>query len=648
MLPTFVITLREGVEATLIVGIIAAFLVQEGRRDALNRVWLGIGAATVLCIAVAVGLDVVGSALPQKGQEGMETVIGLIAVAAVTYMVVWMRRHARGLKGALQENARSALASGSAGALVAMAFLAVLREGFETSVFLLAVFQDATDQAAAGFGAVLGLVAALAIGFALYKGGLRINLQRFFRITGVVLALVAAGLFAGAVHTAHEAGWWNLLQGNPLDLSGFVEPGTVHGALLTGMLGLQPQPTTGEIAGYLLFAVPLLLFVLWPTGRPRRPARATVMRGAATASVLVAAALVIAACGSGSGSGAKGGTKRVAITLDDNGCTPSDLKLQAGPTTFTVTGGGSGKVTEFEVFDGSRILGEIENVTPGLERSFSVTLKAGSYVLSCTGGSQEPTGKLTVTGSSAAAPRPRAADAAAVTAYRGYLERQTAALVTSTQRFTDAVVAGDVAAAKRLYAPARLPYERIEPVAESIGGLDPAIDAREGDVPKAGWTGFHVIEKALWVDASTQGMAPVARKLQADVTKLAKVIKTVDIEPAQVANGAVSLLGEVSKSKITGEEERYSHTDLVDFAANVEGARAAYEIVAPIVRDRQPDLAQTVAGQFAAVDKLLAPHRKGDGFVSYQVLDESDTRVLSQGIDALAEPLSRVPAQLIG
>lgn len=485
MLPTFVITLREGVEATLIVGIIAAFLVQEGRRDALSRVWLGVGAATVLCVAVAVGLDVVGSALPQKQQEGLETVIGLIAVAAVTYMVVWMRAHARGLKGALQDDARGALASGSAGALVAMAFLAVLREGFETSVFLLAVFQDSTDTAAAGLGAVLGLVTALVIGCALYRGGLRINLQRFFRFTGVVLALVAAGLFAGAFHTAHEAGWWNALQANPVDLSGVVDPGTVHGALLTGMLGLQPQPTTGEIAAYLLLAVPMLAFVLWPTGRPRRPARAAV-RSAATAALLLGVVLLVAGCGGSGTSGGRAG-KPVAIALDDTGCTPVDLELAAGPTTFNVTGGGAGKVTEFEVFDGSRILGEVENVTPGLERSFALNLEAGSYVLSCTGGSQEPTGTLTVTGPGGAA-KTDAAVVAAVKAYRGYLERQATEMVSATRRFTGAVLAGDVAAAKRLYGPARVPYERIEPVAESFGGLDPAIDAREGDVPKARWT----------------------------------------------------------------------------------------------------------------------------------------------------------------
>jgi iron uptake system component EfeO len=599
----------------------------------------------VLCVAVAIGLEIVGSALPQKQQEGMETVIGVIAVAAVTYMIVWMRSHARGLKGALQANARTALASGSAGALVAMAFLAVLREGFETSVFLLAVFQDATDSAAAGAGAVLGLATALAIGYALYRGGLRINLQRFFRFTGVVLALVAAGLVSLAVHTAHEAGWWNGLQGTPVDLSGVVEPGTVHGALLTGMLGLQPNPTTGEILAYLLVGVPLLLFVLWPVGgRPRRPARSTVVRGAATASFVLAAGLLLAACGGDSGASGKG--KTVAITLNDDGCSPSDLKLAAGPTTFKVTGGGSGKVTEFEVFDGSRIVGEVENVTPGLERSFSVTLEAGEYALSCTGGSQEPTGKLTVTGD-AGQEQASAAEDSAVNAYRGYLERQTALLAKESRAFTAAVIAGDVAGAKKLYATARVPYERIEPVAESIGGLDPSIDAREGDVPKSRWSGFHVIEKALWVDGTTAGMAPVARKLQADVEKLERLVKTVEIEPAQVANGAVSLLGEVSKSKITGEEERYSHTDLVDFEANVQGARAAYEIVAPMLRREQPQLADLVAGRFAAVDKLLEPHRTPGGFVSYTALDESDTRLLSQGIDALAEPLSEVPAHIV-
>jgi high-affinity iron transporter len=270
MIPTFVITLREGVEASLIVGIIAAFLVKEGREDAMRQMWLGVAIAIVLCTAVGVGLDVIGQQLPQKQQEGMETIIGIVAVAAVTYMIVWMRRHARGIKASLEGEAASALAAGSTAALVGMAFLAVLREGFETSVFLLAAFQDAADTTAAGAGAVLGLIAAVAIGVGLYRGGVRINLTRFFRFTGLILVFVAAGLLASAAHTAHEAGWINSFQSQALDLTWLVQPGTISGSLLTGMLGLQPTPTAIEVTVYLLYAVPVALYVLWPDRLRRR------------------------------------------------------------------------------------------------------------------------------------------------------------------------------------------------------------------------------------------------------------------------------------------------------------------------------------------------------------------------------------------
>jgi high-affinity iron transporter len=270
MIPTLVIALREGVEASLIVGIVAAFLVKEGRRDAMRQVWLGVAIAVALCIAIAVLLRVVGEQLPQREQEGLETVIGLIAVSAVSYMIVWMRRHARGIKAELEGSAATALAAGSTMALVAMAFLAVLREGFETSVFLLAAFQDASDPTAAGAGAAIGLVVAIAIGVGIYRGGVRINLSRFFRVTGLILVFVAAGLLATSAHTAHEAGWLNGLQGQALDLSWLVQPGTISGSLLTGMLGLQPQPTVVEALVYVLYAVPMALYVLWPDRlRPR-------------------------------------------------------------------------------------------------------------------------------------------------------------------------------------------------------------------------------------------------------------------------------------------------------------------------------------------------------------------------------------------
>src|SRR3954453_18856843 len=273
MIPTFVITLREGVEASLIIGIIAAFLVKEGRRDATRQMWGGIAIAVALCIGVAVLLEVVGQQLPQKEQEGLETIVGLIAVSPASHMIVWMRRHARGIKAQLEGEAASALATGSTLALVGMAFLAVLREGFETSVFLLAAFQDSTDTTAAGAGAILGLLAAIAIGLGLYRGGVRINLTRFFRLTGIVLVFVAAGLLATAAHTPHEAGWINSFQGQALDLSWLVQPGTISGSLLTGMLGLQPTPTVIEVVVYLGYAIPMAAYVLWPQGMRLRSRR---------------------------------------------------------------------------------------------------------------------------------------------------------------------------------------------------------------------------------------------------------------------------------------------------------------------------------------------------------------------------------------
>ncbi len=279
MLPTFVIGLREGLEAALIVGIIAAFLGQQGRRDALRQVWIGTGTAVAICVAVAVLLQVISSDLPQRQQEGLETVVGALAVCMVTYMIMFMRRHARNLKGELVGAAASALASGSSRALVGMAFLAVLREGFETAVFLLATFHASGDATTSWLGAVLGILLAAAIGYGIYKGGIRLNLARFFRVTGLVLVVVAAGLVMTAFHTANEAGWLTVGQQQALDLSWLVRPGTPVSSLLTGVLGIQPYPTRIEAIAWLAYLVPMLVIVGWPAGRKPKPAPAVVPAG---------------------------------------------------------------------------------------------------------------------------------------------------------------------------------------------------------------------------------------------------------------------------------------------------------------------------------------------------------------------------------
>jgi iron uptake system component EfeO len=357
---------------------------------------------------------------------------------------------------------------------------------------------------------------------------------------------------------------------------------------------------------------------------------------------LAALALAIAGCGSSDESSSTGaGTLSFEIT--DDGCNPHDAEVAAGPVTFEVEGT-SASVTELEVLDGESIMGEKENITEGLTGSFSLNLKPGEYTLRCNGGAEED-GTLTVTGGSSDKADPAAE--AAVDRYRKYLEQNTTKLVAATASFVAAVEAGDVAEAKALYAPARVPYERIEPVAESFGDLDPRIDARENDVEPSEWSGFHVIEKSLWVDGTTKGMTPVAMQLLEDVTELQDKVKTVELEAAQIANGANELLGEVSASKITGEEERYSHIDLVDFEANVEGAQVAFEAVEPLLSEKDPGLAKEIEASFEDVYASLKPYRKGDGFVSYTDLTKADTRKLAQEIDALAEELSQVPAIIV-
>jgi iron uptake system component EfeO len=361
---------------------------------------------------------------------------------------------------------------------------------------------------------------------------------------------------------------------------------------------------------------------------------------------LVVAAGLLAAFASACGSGEDPpkGARAMSFELTDAGCVPHTAKVPAGPVAFEVENAGTSNVSEFEVLEGETIVGEKENLADGLSGSFSLTLKPGTYTLYCPGGSQER-GTLTVTGKAKTKASP--GEEAAVSGYRSYLEQNTARLVAATAPFVAAVEAGDVEKAKALYAPARVPYERIEPVAESFGDLDPRIDARENDVPKSEFGGFHRIEKALWEEDTASGMAPVAKQLLADVEELQGKVRTVDLQAAQIANGANELLGEVSASKITGEEERYSHIDLVDFDANVEGAEAAFEAVEPLLSDKDPKLAKEIEAQFAKVYASLEPYRRGDGFVSYTELTQADTRKLAQEIDALAELLSEVPAQIV-
>lgn len=294
MLATLVIGLREGLEASLIVGIIAAFLSRAGKP--LRPMWWGIGAALGLSIAVGVILEVISTDLPQSQQEGMETIIAVVAVIFVTGMISWMNKHARNLKADLESSAASALRDGTVWALAGMAFLAVLKEGFETSVFLLAAFQSSTNAVAAGAGALLGVVISVLVGIGIYRGGIKLNLSRFFRVTGVFLVLVAAGLVLSALRTAHGAGWIALGQQTTVSLSWLAPSGSIQAALLTGVLGIPADPRLIEVIGWVCYLVPVMLYLLWPVSKrptPEHTPRFLLVLGAAAAAVAIILAVAI-------------------------------------------------------------------------------------------------------------------------------------------------------------------------------------------------------------------------------------------------------------------------------------------------------------------------------------------------------------------
>ncbi|MGH3461559.1 MAG: iron uptake system protein EfeO, partial [Kribbellaceae bacterium] len=320
----------------------------------------------------------------------------------------------------------------------------------------------------------------------------------------------------------------------------------------------------------------------------------------------------------------------------------------AGTITFAVRNTGT-KVTEFYLYGtGDRIMGEVENIGPGLNRQLIVEVPdGGTYTTACKPGmvGDGIRAPFTVTGTAVRSVDTNTKLAEATAGYKRYVASQIDALVPKTQEFVDAVKAGNVEGAKTLFPIARTYWERIEPVAESFGDLDPKIDGRENDVePGKDFTGWHRIEKALWVDNSTAGMAKYADMLLADVKTVVAKAKAVQLNPLQLANGAKELLDEVATGKITGEEDRYSHTDLWDFKANVEGSQAAVQALRPALQQRDAALVKTLDTQFAAVLASVEKYREGDGFVSYDKVTEPERKQLSTTLDALAEPVSKVAA----
>ncbi|MFF4573713.1 iron uptake system protein EfeO [Streptomyces sp. NPDC001410] len=369
-----------------------------------------------------------------------------------------------------------------------------------------------------------------------------------------------------------------------------------------------------------------------------------------TAAATVAALTALSACTAKSD--AKDGDA-IQVTAADSKCETSAKSVPAGQVTLKIENKGS-KATEVEIlFPDDRIVSEKENIGPGTKYTLTAEVKAGSYEIACVPGMKGKgvRQKLTVTGSGKVAKRDPKLDQA-VADYRAYAQEQADATLPLVETFVKAVKDGDVEAAKKAYAPSRLGWERTEPVAESFGDIDPKVDVREDGLEDGQkWTGWHRLEKALWADKKIGAEEKtLADQLVTDLKDWQERVGKAEITPTSMANGAKELLDEVATGKVTGEEERYSHTDLVDFKANVEGAQKSYDLLKPVAQKNDAALVTELDKQFAALDTLLDKYRSDKNsydFTSYDTVGKADRKQLSDAVNALAEPLSKLAAAVV-
>src|SRR4029079_8697675 len=347
-------------------------------------------------------------------------------------------------------------------------------------------------------------------------------------------------------------------------------------------------------------------------------------------------------------SGNQGAPAQITVDASDSACQLSGTEGATGANTFVITNNGT-KVTEFYVYgEGERVMGEVENISPGLQRKLIVQLgEPGTYQTACKPGmiGDGIRGDFKVTGDTVKIDEAGKFKEASEN-YKCYVNSQSDAVIAATHICVDALKNSDINAGKAQFPIARSYYERIEPVAESFpNDLDPRIDLREADLePGQKWTGFHRLEKDLWVTGLQPDTNAMADQLMADVKELDTGVKasTWTFDSTQIAGGAQGLLDEVASSKITGEEDTFSHTDLWDFKANVDGSQTAVASVRPILDERNADLGKKVDQRFADVDALLEKYRQGDGFVFYDKVTEPQRQELSRAIDALSKEVSQV------
>lgn len=647
--PSFLIGLREGLEAGLVVSVLVATLVRSDQRARLPHVWTGVLAAIGVSMAFGAVLTFTSANLPGKAQEAFGGILSLIAVVFVTAMVFWMRRSARSFSGQLKEKVTAALQMG-AGVLVVTSFLAVGREGLETALFLWTTAQAAGESAGPLIGAAIGLVLAAGLCWALYRRVLKLNLTRFFTITGTILIVIAAGVLAYGFRDLQESG---LLPGGDsfaFDLP--IDAGTWYATLVQGTLNLQPRMTWLQVIAYVAYAVITLTVFLRQTGaaspaassaseEKQRRVPAWSVPVAVVAVPAVIAAVVIAV------SGTKQENVAAAVQVSAQNCGKGFTTPKPGRQVFQVRNTGD-RTAEVYLIDpaSNAVYGEVEGIAPGTTRSLVATIGTGSYAWRCVpnGGSSVTSAAVRVSGGSAGTavvPLSEKELEQPLAAYKAYVDKGLAALEEDTSRLHADLADDDVKKAKKDWLTAHLRYASLGAAYGTFADFDGKINGRTaglpGGVEDKDFTGFRRLEYGLWHDESASSLAKIAKQLSDDVTALRKDFPKQDFDAGDLALRTHEILENTLHQDLTGSTDYGSGSTLATAKANLDGTQVLLDLLRPLIDARNPKVTPAVDTWMKRTAELLRDPKPLDS------LSQAERQKLNGTVSQLLEELAPIP-----
>ncbi|MFE9421710.1 iron uptake transporter permease EfeU [Kitasatospora sp. NPDC006697] len=671
--PSFLIGLREGLEAGLIVSILVATLVRSGQKGRLPQVWTGVLAAIALALSFGAVLTFTAANLSGQAQEAFGGVLSLIAVAFVTAMVFWMRRSARNLSAEIREKVTAALGMG-AGVLVVTSFLAVGREGLETSLFLWTTARSAGEATGPAIGAAIGLVLAAGLCWGLYRRVLKINLTRFFTNTGLVLIVIAAGVLSYGLRDLQEGGVLPGGHAYAFDLSGSLDAGSWYATLVQGVFNLTVTMTWLQVLAYVAYlAVVLTLFVRGvrtpkpaaepavaesPAAEPKPEAAPVAQAPTRNRWLLPAALVAVPAVLAGTVIAVSGGKPAAAatVTVSDAGseCGKGFGTPRPGQQTFQMHNAGS-KTSEVYLVNPATnaVYGEIEGLAPGTTRPLTATIGNGDLAWRCVPTGGDPVTSATVHisgGSEVKAVLPVSEDDlnAPLDQYKAYVNGGLADLLTLTQKLQADVHGGDLAAARADWLTAHLAYSSLGAAYGTFADLDKKINGRADGLPGGlqdpDFTGFHRVEYGLWHGEGADSLAPAADQLTADVADLQQKFPGQDFDPGDLPLRTHEILENTLQFELSGDTDAGSGTNLATAQANVAGTRELLTVLQPLIQARSPQLLDTVnAGMKRLGDLLTAAQHPDGSWTPVQQLDPAARMQLNGATGQLLEDLAPIP-----